>query len=286
MPDIMNTMDIAFPHLGIYLRDVPKTIMLGNFPIAWYGVILAVSMLLGIFFATYIARKTGQDPDIYWDLSIWLLLFSIIGARLYYVCFFWDAYKNDPIQILNLRGGGLAIYGAVIGGLLTVIVYARLRKKRVTELLDTVVFGLVLGQITGRWANFMNREVFGGYTDSLLAMRIPIEMVRERDISASLASHIVEGTNYIQVHPTFLYESLWNIGLLLLMLLVLKRRRFRGQITLLYLGGYGLGRGWIEYIRTDQLYFAGTRIPVNMVLGFSLFVVCGIWYQLAGRRMK
>ncbi|MBR3366197.1 MAG: prolipoprotein diacylglyceryl transferase, partial [Lachnospiraceae bacterium] len=135
---------------------------------------------------------------------------------------------------------------------------------------DDCVYGLVLGQIIGRWGNFFNREVFGEYTDSLLAMRIPVSMVRERDISPLIAAHMSETTNYIQVHPTFLYEGLWNLGLLIIMLLLLRKKRFDGEMGLLYFGGYGLGRAWIEAIRTDQLYISGTKIPVSMVVGLAM----------------
>lgn len=286
MPAIMDTMDIAFPHLGIYLRGVPKTITIGSFSIAWYGVILAFAMLMGILMAARVARKTGQDPNLYWDVSIWLLVFSVLGARIYYVIFFWDAYKDNPLQILNLRGGGLAIYGGIIGGVLTLLIYCRIRRKPFLELMDTAVYGLVLGQAIGRWGNFVNREVFGRYTDTLFAMRLPVAMVRERDIDSSIAAHMAEGTNYIQVHPTFLYESVWNLCLLLLMLFLVRKRRFRGEVSLLYFGGYGLGRGIIEYIRTDQLYITGTQIPVNMVLGFAVFALSCLLGAAAARQVR
>ncbi len=276
MPDIMDKMDIAFPHLGIYLKNVPKSIMIGNFSIAYYGIIIALGMLAGILLAAHMAKKTGQDPDTYWDVSIWLIIFSVIGARIYYVIFSWDMYKDDLTQIFNLRAGGLAIYGGVIAGVITLIIYCKRKKKHFLDLFDTASYGLVLGQIIGRWGNFMNREVFGQYTDSLFAMRIPTEMVRSSDISASIAAHMTEGTNYIQVHPTFLYESVWNLAVLVLMLLYCKHRKFRGEVGLLYFGGYGLGRALIEYIRTDQLYLPGTTVPVSLLLGLLLFVTAVI----------
>ncbi len=284
MQDIMEEMDIAFPHLGIYLHNVPKSIMIGNFSIALYGIMVASGMLLGILLSSRIAKKTGQDPDTYWDLSIWLLIFSIIGARIYYVIFEWDMYKDDPIQILNLRGGGLAVYGGIIAGVLTVILYAKRHSLKLPLVLDTCVYGLLLGQIVGRWGNFFNREVFGEYTDSLFAMRIPISMVRPSDISESIAAHIAEGTNYIQVHPTFLYEGMWNLMLLILLLIYLKHKKFDGEITLLYFAGYGIGRTWIEFIRTDQLYIPGTSVPVSMALSAVLAVVSVIMIIVIRRR--
>ena len=273
MAEMMGEMDIAFPNLGIYLTNVPKTIMIGNFGIAIYGVVIALGMLLGLTLSSKIAEKTGQDPDTIWDLGPALLFFSVLGARIYYVIFMWDYYKNDPIQIFNLRGGGLAIYGGIIAGLITIYVYCRIKKKKFPLVLDTVMYGLLVGQILGRWGNFFNREVFGEYTNNLLAMRIPVSMVRERDISASIAAHMTEGTNYIQVHPTFLYEGMWNLMLLIFLLVYLKHKKFDGEIALFYFAGYGIGRAIIESIRTDQLYITGTTIPVSKALGIAMAVV-------------
>ena len=272
MADMMGDMDIAFPNLGIYLTNVPKTIMIGNFGIALYGVVIAIGMILGLSLSSRVAKKTGQDPDVIWDLAAPLIIFSIMGARIYYVIFMWDFYKNDPIQILNIRGGGLAIYGGIIAGVITLYIYCRVKKQKFPLILDTVMYGLLTGQILGRWGNFFNREVFGEYTNNLLAMRIPVSMVRERDISPLIAAHMAEGTNYIQVHPTFLYEGMWNLAILVFLLLYLKHKKFDGEIALLYFAGYGIGRAWIESIRTDQLYITGTTIPVSMVLGIVMAV--------------
>ena len=266
----MGDMDIAFPNLGIYLRNVPKTIMIGNFSIALYGIVIGLGMILGLSLAARVAKKTGHDPDVIWDLAVSLLIFGIMGARIYYVIFMWDYYKDDPIQILNLRGGGLAIYGGIIAGVLTLYIYCRIKKQKFPLILDFVIYGLLVGQIMGRWGNFFNREVFGEYTNNLLAMRIPVSMVREQDISASIAAHMAEGTNYIQVHPTFLYEGMWNLAILIFLLLYLEHKKFDGEIALLYFAGYGIGRALIESIRTDQLYIPGTQIPVSMVLGLVM----------------
>ena len=273
MAEMMGDMDIAFPNLGIYLTNVPKTIMIGSFGIAIYGVVIAIGMLLGLTLSSKVAARTGQDPDVIWDLGPALLFFSVLGARIYYVIFMWDMYKDDPVQIFNLRGGGLAIYGGIIAGFITIYVYCKVKKQKFPLVLDTVMYGLLVGQILGRWGNFFNREVFGEYTDNLLAMRIPVSMVRERDISASIAAHMTEGTNYIQVHPTFLYEGMWNLMLLIFLLLYLKHKKFDGEIALLYFAGYGIGRAIIESIRTDQLFITGTTIPVSMALGIAMAVV-------------
>ena len=286
MQEMMGAADIAFPHLGIYLTDVPKTLYIGSFSIAIYGIIIALSMLLGIVMAAKMAPRLGVDPDKIWDISVWIIIFAIVGARIYYVIFFWDFYKDDPLQIFNLRRGGLAIYGGIIACVILIIVYSKKHGISWKRMLDTIMFGLVLGQITGRWGKFFNREVFGEYTDSLLAMRLPVEAVREMDISASIAEHMQAGTNFIQVHPTFLYESLWNIGVLLIMLWFVGKRKFDGEITLLYFTGYGIGRAWIEFIRTDQLYITGTKIPVSMALSIVLVVFCVLTDIVVRRKLK
>lgn len=273
MQDMMGSMDIAFPNMGIYLKNVPKSFSVFGFPIAFYGVIIAVGVLAGVLLAAHVAKMEGLDPDLIWDFAIYAIIFSIIGARVYYVIFSWDRYRDNLLGIFNLRNGGLAIYGAVIAAFLTLWVYCTRKKQSFLQLADICVPGLVLGQVIGRWGNFTNREVFGEYTDSLFAMRLPVQMVRTEDISETIAAHMAEGTNYIQVHPTFLYESLWNLGLFLLLLLYRKHKKFEGEQWLLYLGGYGLGRAWIEGIRTDTLFIPHTAIAVSQVLAAVLFVV-------------
>lgn len=272
MKEIMGNGDIAFPNLGIYFENVPKGFSVFGFEIAFYGMIIGLGILGGILLAGLVAKKSGQDPDLYWDFSIYAIISSIIGARIYFVAFKWDNYKDDLLSILNTRQGGLAIYGGVIAAFITLAVYAKVKKSSFLLMADTAVPGLLLGQLIGRYGNFMNREVFGGYSDNLLAMRLPIEAVRQSDITQEIATHIVEGTNYIQVHPTFLYESLWNLMLLILVLVYWKHKKFVGEICLIYLGGYGIGRYWIEGIRTDQLLFAGTSIPVSQMLGMLCFL--------------
>ena len=273
MQDMMGNMDIAFPNLGIYLRNVPKAFTVFGFQIALYGVIIALGVLAGVLLAAHVAKLEKLDADVIWDFAIYAIVFSIIGARIYYVVFRWDAYKDNLLEVFNLRNGGLAIYGAVIAAFLTLWIYCRKKKQSFLQLADICVPGLVLGQVIGRWGNFTNREVFGDYTESLLAMRLPTQMVRSGDISEKIAAHMAEGTNYIQVHPTFLYESLWNLALLALLLLYRKHKKFEGEQWLFYLGGYGLGRAWIEGIRTDTLFIPHTTVAVSQVLAVVLFVV-------------
>ena len=264
--------DLSFVHLGITIEHLRNSISIFGFRIAFYGIIIGCGMLAGMAVAFSDAKRRGQDPDLYMDFALYGIIFSIIGARLYYVIFEWDNYKNDLLQIFNLRAGGLAIYGGVIGAFLTLLIYCRIKKINPFRLGDLCVPGLILGQIIGRWGNFMNREVFGEYTDSFLAMRLPIEAVRSRDISENVAAHIIDGTNYIQVHPTFLYESLWNLMILIIMLVYRKHKKFEGEICLLYFGGYGLGRFWIEGIRTDTLFIPGTTLAVSQVLSLCMVI--------------
>lgn len=286
MKDIMDVTDIAFPHLHLYLENVPKTFSVFGFQIAWYGVLIGIGIMAGVFLAAHVAKKENVNPDIIWDFIIYAIVFSILGARIYYVVFSWDMYKDNLIQIFNTRNGGMAIYGAVIAAFLTLYVYCRVKKQSFFQIADICVPGLVLGQAIGRWGNFMNREVFGEYTDNLFAMRLPIEAVRSRDISAGIAAQIVDGTNYIQVHPTFLYECVWNLTLLCIMMLYRSHKKFTGEIVLLYLGGYGLGRAWIEGIRTDQLYVMGTTIPVSQMLAIVLVVMAIVAEIVIRSRMR
>lgn len=275
----MNT-NINFPHLHIYLDHVGQSIQVFGISIAYYGIVIAIGMILAVMLVLHEARRTGQSEDNYLDLCIYTIIFAIIGARLYYVIFSWDLYKENLLQILNLRQGGLAIYGGVIAGIVTAFIVCRIKKMPFTLVADTAILGLPVGQILGRWGNFFNREAFGQYTDSLFAMQIPVDAVRSSgDITAQMMDHlqVIDGISYIQVHPTFLYESMWNIMVLLVLLYLRKHKKFQGQIFLTYLFGYGIGRFWIESLRTDQLRIGNTGIPVSMLLAGVLVVVSAIF---------
>lgn len=265
---------ILFPNLGITLENVGKSFSVFGFEIAYYGIMIGIGILAGYLMASVIAKKTGQNPEIYSDLVLYAVIFGVIGARIYYVIFAWELYKDDLLSILNLRNGGLAIYGGVIGSVLTVFVYAKKKKLSFGTLLDTAGPGLITGQIIGRWGNFFNREAFGDYTDGIFAMQLPVSMVRRGDITENLAANIktIEGVEFIQVHPTFLYEGLWNLGILLLMLFTWRKKKFNGQVFCVYLAGYGLGRFWIEGLRTDPLMIGGLGIRVSQLLAACLFV--------------
>ena len=270
--EVMNVGDIAFPNLGIYLKDLPRHFSVFGFEIAFYGLLIGLGVLAGILMAAHMAKVTGQNPEEYWDFAVYAVIFSIIGARIYYVIFAWDFYKEDLLGIFKLRNGGLAIYGGVIAAFITLFVYCRIRKRNPLLMGDTCMPGLILGQAIGRWGNFMNREVFGEYDDGLFSMQLPVDAVRARDISENIAAHIPEGVNYINVHPTFLYESVWNLLVFAALLVFRKHKKFDGELCLLYFGGYGLGRFLIEGIRTDTLFLPGTTVPVSQVLALLMVI--------------
>jgi phosphatidylglycerol:prolipoprotein diacylglycerol transferase len=266
---------IDFPNIGIHLKSVGDHISVFGFEIAYYGIIIGIGILAGILIAALEARRTKQNPEDYYDLAIYAVIFAIIGARIYYVIFSWEMYKDNLLSIFNIRQGGLAIYGGVIAAVVTVFVFARIKRLSAPLLLDTAGLGLVAGQMIGRWGNFFNREAFGEYTDSLLAMRLPVDAVRGSDITKLMRENIetADGVSYIQAHPTFLYESLWCLLILILMLLYRKHKKFNGEVFLVYLAGYGFGRFWIERLRTDQLLLPGAGIPVSQLLAGVLVAV-------------
>lgn len=271
----MNVTDIEFPNLHIYLKDVPKNFSVFGFSIALYGCVIGFGMLLCVLIAGYDRKSRGLDEDTIWDAALYGIVFGILGARAYYVIFQWDNYKNDLMSILNLRQGGLGIYGGIIAGFLTAWIYCRLKKQSFLELADSVALVFPLGQAMGRWGNFFNREAFGGWSDGLFAMRLPIGAVRESDISAGIAEHLVAGMDYIQVHPTFLYESMWNIVLFLCLFCFRKHKKFRGEIFCLYLFFYGIGRFWIEGLRTDQLVVPVLGVPISQIVAVLCMLFAG-----------
>lgn len=282
----MSAGSIAFPNLGIYLENVPRHFTIFGFEIAFYGLIIGVGIIAGIQTAAWLAKRTGQDPDVIWDFAIYAVIFSIIGARIYYVVFAWDFYKDNLLGIFNIRNGGLAIYGGVIAAFATLFIYSKIKKLNAFRIGDTAVPGLILGQAVGRWGNFTNREVFGEYCDGLFAMQLPVEAVRARDISENIAVHIPSGADYILVHPTFFYESMWCLAVFVLMLVYWKHKKFEGEICLLYFGGYGIGRFVIEGIRTDTLFIPGTTIAVSQVLSLLMVLFAVITDVIVRVRLK
>ena len=271
-------MEINFPNLGIYLDHVGKNISIFGFSIAYYGIVIVTGMMIAIWIAQREAKRTGQNPEQYLDLAMIGIAAGILGARIYYVIFAWDYYKDDLLSIFNIRQGGLAIYGGIIGACIAVVIYSRKKKQNFSLLMDTASMSIVFGQIMGRWGNFFNREAFGDYTNNLFAMQLPVSAVRANEITQKMWDHVVtvNGVEYIQVHPTFLYESLWNVGVLLFLFWFRKRKNFNGEVFLMYLIGYGLGRIWIEGLRTDQLLLPVVGLPVSQLLSGCLVVGCTI----------
>ena len=253
---------IHFPHLGIEL-DPPSSFSLGPLNIHFYGMIIALGLMLAVIYGMRRSKQFGLKSDDILDGVLWIVPISVICARLYYCFAEWDVYGKDPVSILHIWKGGLAIYGGVIGAAVSLVVFSRIKKINLGALLDVVALGFLIGQSIGRWGNFMNREAFGCYTDGLFAMRISQSYlhVPSNATEAFLAQvdtmkqMAVEGgyAGFIQVHPTFLYESVWNaVGFVALHLLS-KRRQYDGQIALGYVAWYGLGRALVEGLRMDSL---------------------------------
>ena len=267
----LKTMPISFPGLfGDWeFNPDPIAIHVGH-GVYWYGIILAFAMLAGLFLCRKQAKRFGLEQDHVLDLVLWAVPCCILGARIYYVLFYLDLFRNPDGglnwgKMVAIWDGGIAIYGAVIAGFLVAFFYTRHKKIKLGAMTDLCVMGLILGQCIGRWANFINREAFGGLTDLPWRMRL-----------------WVSPSQFIEVHPTFFYESLWNlVGLLLMLFVVTKARRFDGENTCFYFLWYGLGRFWIEGLRTDSLYlfdwtFLGQPIRVSQALSLVIVVVAVI----------
>lgn len=282
----MLAASIRFVNLGIEIESLPKTFNLFGLEVAFYGLIIAIGMFIAMMLAFHEAKVTGQDVDMYYDFAIWLIVCSVAGARLYYVIFQWDQYKDNLLEIFNLRSGGLAIYGGILTGIITAIVYAKVKKQNFWQLADVAIVSVLVGQMIGRWGNFFNREAYGGYTNGLFAMQIRLDEAGGV-VTEELLSHlaVVDGISYIQVHPTFLYESLWNLGLFILILIFRRRKKFEGEVFAWYAIGYGIGRFIIESLRTDQLLLPIINIPVSQVVSIGM-ILAGIIIELLGRKGK
>lgn len=281
------TPEIWFVNLGIKINHLDRiAFTIFGIDVYWYGIIIAFGMFLGLIVTLREAKITGQDTDFYIDTVIISSIISILFARLYYVIFSWNYYKNHLDEIFSIRNGGIAIYGAIIGAVLSALIICKVRNKNFFKVADTFSFGLLIGQIIGRWGNFVNREAFGGYTDSLFAMRYIKEQASNipKDVLDKVIN--INGIDYIQVHPTFLYESLWNVGVLILLFIFKKYKKFNGQLMAIYFIGYGLGRVWIEGMRTDSLMIGATNIRVSQVLSVILVIVFFIYLIINLRKSK
>ena len=238
-----NYTTIFFPSLGLELNP-GRGFSIGPLSINYYGLIIACGLLLAVIYACRRTKQFGIKEDDVMDGVLWITPFAILCARLYYCVFEWDMYAADPISVLYIWKGGLAIYGGVLGAALGVIVFCRIKKVKLGTLLDLVALGFLIGQSIGRWGNFFNREAFGAATDSFLRMGLYNKYTGQ----------------YEFYHPTFLYESLWNAAGFVLLHFLSKKRRYDGQIALGYVAWYGLGRALIEGLRMDSLYWGPFRV--------------------------
>ena len=252
MPTMLRDAAISFPMLGDLTLDFPASFTLFGHEFYLYGVVMAIAFIAAVFYASKRAPQMGIKGDDIFGLVLWVLPIAIVGCRVYYVIAEWDRYKDNLLDIFKIWEGGIAMYGGTIAGVLTVIVWSRAKKIPFAATLDAASSGLILGQVIGRWANFVNREAFGG----------------ETDIFCRMGRTTPDGTTYY-VHPTFLYESLWNlVGFIIIDRYWLRKghRKYDGQVFLFYVFWYGAGRSWIEGLRTDSLYIPGTNIRTSQLV--------------------
>ena len=250
------TSPISFPNLGITVDPSPVAFTVFGKDIYWYGIIIAMGFLLAVLYMMYRAPVFGLTADDTLDMVLWAVPIGVVCARLYYCIFYWELYKDNPISVLYIWEGGLAIYGGIIGGAIVIIALSKIKKIPTLVMLDVASMGVIIGQFCGRWGNFMNREAHGSVTDSFFKMGLV-------DASGAVTYY----------HPTFLYESVWNLVGFIGLHLYCKKRKFDGQMFLLYVAWYGLGRAWIEGLRTDSLYLFSTGIRVSQLVAAVSFVL-------------
>ena len=259
---------ISFPSLGLTL-DPSRGFSVGPLEIHWYGVLIAVGMLLAVLYASRRCKLFGLEENDLIDGLLCIVPFAVICARAYYCIFQWEAYADDPISVLYIWKGGLAIYGGVIGAAIGIVVFSRFKKDKVklTAVLDITSLGFLIGQSIGRWGNFINREAFGAETDSFLRM--------------GLLNRITNEVTYY--HPTFLYESAWNACGFVVLHFLTPKRKYDGQIALCYVAWYGLGRALIEGLRTDSLYLGPIRVS-QLLAAVSCLAAVGVLIYMAFRK--
>lgn len=258
----MNYTTISFPSLGISL-DPPRTFSLGPVTLHLYGLVIAVGLLLAVLYSLRRCKQFGLKQDDLLDGVLWVTPFAIICARAYYVAFTWEAYADNPISALYIWEGGIAIYGGVLGAVLGIAILCKVKKLKFAAVMDLVLLGFLIGQSMGRWGNFFNREAFGAPTDSFLRM--------------GLFNSATGQWEYY--HPTFLYESVWNLAGLVMLHFWSKKRRYDGQIALGYVAWYGLGRAWIEGLRMDSLYWGDFRVSQVLAAASCLVATAVLLYQ-------
>ena len=246
-----NFSSISFPSLGIEVNP-PRSLELGLLNIYFYGLVIALGLILAVMYALKRSKEFGLKEDDILDGVLWVTPFAIICARAYYVIFSWSDYASKPISVFYIWEGGLAIYGGVLGAVVGVAVLCKIKKIKLAALLDVMLLGFLIGQSMGRWGNFFNREAFGAPTDSFFRM--------------GLFNQVTENWEYY--HPTFLYESVWNLVGLVILHFLSKKRKYDGQVALGYALWYGLGRCMIESLRMDSLYWGPFRVS-QLLAAFS-----------------
>lgn len=265
---------VKFPALNLEFKIRRIAFSLFNIDIYWYAIIIACGILMAFIYCSKEAKRQGMDNELFIDILLWGIPSGVIGGRLYYVIFKWEYYSKNLGEIFAIRDGGLAIYGAIIFAVISVYIYTKKNKINTLKVFDIGAIGLLIGQAVGRWGNFFNQEAFGGNTSLLWGMTSEkicayLEMLKNKGIN-------VDPT--LPVHPTFLYESLWNLAGVIIFNYLIKRKKFDGQIFFLYIIWYGFGRMLIEGLRTDSLYFLGFRISqiigaLSVIFGTVLYIL-------------
>lgn len=277
--------EIWFVHIGIKIQELSRVAFsIFGFDVYWYGLIIGIGIFAGFGAAYLEAKRTGQNTEDYSDFMFITIITSIIGARLYYVLFAWDTFKDDLLSVFNIRSGGLAIYGGVIAAVITGYFYTKIRHINFLKFADTGVIGLILGQAIGRWGNFFNKEAYGSFTDNFFAMAIRADVASNPKQELLDKAVIIDGTKYIQVHPTFFYESMWNLAVFVFLNIYIRKfKKTDGEVFALYFFCYGVGRFFIEGLRTDQLIFFNTGIAISQFLSL-IFIFVSIFFIFINRR--
>ncbi len=272
------TKTIAFPGLGFQVELNPVAFSIGDITVKWYGIILTLGIICAFFYFYRRGTRTEQlKSDHIYDMTLWCVPIAIVGARFMYVITTLDSGRyNSLYDVIAIWEGGIAIYGAIIAGGLTILIYCRVKRLRPLKVLDAIAPAVMLGQIIGRWGNFVNGECYG-WTENIASL--PWRMQVDGAFRTEIVDGVTKKISLEFVHPTFFYESLWNlIGFLLINLIFYKRKKFNGQIFCIYMGWYGIGRAFIESIRTDSLYITGTQIKASVLIGILAFVTATVLY--------
>lgn len=282
---------ILFPYLGIKFAHVGKAITIFGYDITFYGILTGIALLAGVGIVLLEVNYNRKNTEEYLNYMFLAILSGIVGARIYYVLFSFETYKGHLGSIFNLHKGGMEFYGALIGVIIMTLVYSFLKNESAGEMLDMMTGGILIFQVISCWGNFFNRESFGEYTEKVFAMKIPIDSVRTVDVTDRMRNHIdmIGGIRFIQVHPVFLYEMLWCIGLIIVLLLYRQYQKSEGELFLIYLFGYGIGSFWMEGLRTDALRFWGSDFRVTRgvcVISIVAAVIIYIYLRMNSEHHK